>query len=101
MKYKRIEYHQVHSHITYDIPDQDIINAWGSLERFREVLSHKNSTSDWDNEPFGEPPTDDENELWYEFFDNYDHDRYDDWFTERKGGFDETYEIVDDEEQSN
>jgi hypothetical protein len=96
MKFKRIEYHTVHSHFEYDIPDENIIEAWGSLERFRQVVSHFN-TSEWDNEPFGEPPTSEEEDLWYEFFENYSYDRDDDWFSDRKGGYEITYEIVDDE----
>jgi hypothetical protein len=94
MKFKRIEYHTVHSHFDYHIPDEDIIKAWGSLERFRQVVSHFNG-DDWDNEPFGEPPTLDEEELWYVFFDNYDYDRDDDWFSDRKGGYEITYEVMD------
>jgi hypothetical protein len=94
MKFKRIEYHTVHSHFDYHIPDEDIIKEWGSLERFRQVVSHFNG-DDWDNEPFGEPPTLDEEELWYVFFDNYDYDRDDDWFSDRKGGYEITYEVMD------
>jgi hypothetical protein len=101
MKFKKIEYHTVHSHFTYDIPDEDIIKSWGSVERFRQVVSHKNCTSDWDNEPFGEPLTDVEEELWFDFFENHNYDRDDDWFTERKGGYDESYQIIDDDFDAN
>ena len=98
MKFKRIEYHTVHSHFDYDIPDEDIIASWGSLERFRQVVSHMNNTSDWDDEPFGEPPTSEEEDLWFEFFENYSYDRDDDWFSDRKGGYEVSYEVVDDGE---
>jgi hypothetical protein len=96
MKFKRIEYHTVHSHFDYDIPDEDIVEAFGSIERFRQILSHVN-TSEWNNEPFGESPTNEEENLWYEFFENYSYDRDDDWFSDRKGGYEITYEIVDEE----
>jgi hypothetical protein len=93
MKFKRIEYHTVHSHFDYEIPDEDIIESWGSLERFREVVSHFNA-GDWGDAPIGEPPTSDEEDLWYEFFENYNYDRDDDWFSDRKGGYEISYEIV-------
>ena len=93
MKFKRIEYHTVHSHFDYNIPDEDIIESWGSVERFKQVVSHFNN-DEW-NEPFGEPPTSEEEDLWYEFFDNYDFDRDDDWFSDRKGGYDISYEVID------
>jgi len=93
MKFKRIEYHTVHSHFDYEIPDEDIIESWGSLERFREVVSHFNA-GDWADAPVGEPPSSDEEDLWYEFFENYNYDRDDDWFSDRKGGYEISYEIV-------
>jgi hypothetical protein len=99
MQFKRIEYHTVHSHFTYDIPDEDIIRTFGSVERFKEICSHFNNTTDWDAEPFGEYPTDEENDAFVEFAENYNYDRYDDWFSDRKGGYDVSYEIV--EEESN
>ena len=99
MQFKRIEYHTVHSHFDYDIPDDDIIASWGSIERFRQVVSHMNHSSDWDDQPFGEPPTNEEEDLWFEFFENYSYDREDDWFSDRKGGYDVSYQVIDDEEE--
>ena len=97
MQFKRIEYHTVHSHFTYDIPDEDIIETFGSVERFREIISHLNSDTDWDAEPFGEYPSDEETDIFNEFTENYDYDRDDDWFSDRKGGYDISYEIIDKE----
>ena len=36
MLIKKIEYHTVHSHFDYDIPDEDIIAEFGSVEKFEE-----------------------------------------------------------------
>lgn len=97
MLFKRIEYHTVHSHFTYDIPDEEVISAFGSIERFEEICSHLNNSTDWDAEPFGEYPTDEETDTFLEFTENYNYDRYDDWFSDRKGGYDISYEIMDEE----
>jgi hypothetical protein len=95
MKFTKIEYHQVHSHFNYDIPEEDIIDTFGSVERFKEIASHL-SSNDW-NEPEGEYPTDEETDEFYEFLDGLDYDREDDWFSDRKGGYDIAYEVGDDE----
>lgn len=97
MKFKRIEYHTVHSYFTYDIPDEDVIGTFGSVERFKEIASHLSSTDDWDAEPFGEYPSDEELDAFVEFPENYNYDRHDDWFSDRKGGYDISYEIEDEE----
>ena len=98
MQFKRIEYHTVHSHFTYDIPDEDIIEKFGSIERFKEIVSHMNSTDDWDSEPFGDAPSDEETDNFVEFTENYNYDRYDDWFSDRKGGYDISYAIDNEQE---
>ncbi len=94
MNFKKIEYHQVHSHFNYDIPDEDIIETFGSVERFKEIASHM-SSNEW-NEPEGEEPTDEETDAFHDFMCNYDYDREDDWFTDRKGGYEVSYEVEDD-----
>ena len=91
MKFVKIEYHQVHSHFNYDIPEEDIIENFGSVERFKEIASHMTS-NDW-NEPEGEEPTDEESDNFLDFINNYDYDRDDDWFSDRKGGYDVAYEV--------
>lgn len=96
MKVVKTEHHQVNSEFTYDIPEDDIIEAFGSVERFKEILSHFND-ADWDNEVVGEEPTDEESDLFIEFFEDYNYDRYDDWWTDRKGGYDVTYGVGEDE----
>lgn len=94
MKFLKIEHHRMTSTFTYDIPDEDIIKEFGSLLRFEEIVSHL-SGDEW-TESFGEPPTEDEENLFNEFYDEYNYDREDDVWTETKGGFDVTFEIEND-----
>jgi len=95
MKFIKKEHHKMTSTFTYDIPDQDIIDNFGSVDRFLEILSHL-SGDDW-TEPTGESPTDDEENLFFEFYEGYDYDRDDDLWTDRKGGYDVTFEYEDDD----
>lgn len=95
MKIVKTEHHQVNSEFTYDIPDEDIVEKFGSLNRFEEIVSHM--ASEWD-EKIGEPPTDEESDLFIEFFEDYNYDRYDDWWTDLQGGYDVTFEINNDDE---
>jgi hypothetical protein len=92
--FKKTEWHQVASEFTYDIPDEDLIEEFGSVERFYEVLS-------WQDRPFrqegpdayGDEPTDEETDALYEITCNYDYERDDDWWTDRKGGYEVTYDF--------
>ena len=65
---KKVEYHTVHSHFTYDIPDEDIIAEFGSVEDFQKHFEE-------------------ESDEFYEFVMEYGYDREDDWFSDRKGGY--------------
>ena len=95
MRFKRLEHHSVTSEYIYDLPEQHIIETFGSLKRFEEIISHRNEGG-WPNTPAeGEPTNEEEDTLFWEFFDNYDYDREDDWWSERKGGYEVTYEIPD------
>ena len=42
-------------------------------------------------EPEGEAPTDEESDKFYDFVSELDYDRDDDWWTDRKGGYDVTF----------
>lgn len=79
------------STFTYDIPDDHIVETFGSLERFEEILSHL-SGDEW-AESFGEAPNEDEENSFLEFYEDYNYSREDDVWTESKGGFDVTFEI--------
>jgi|TARA_R110000851_G_scaffold228813_1_gene381446 hypothetical protein len=68
----RIEYHQMTSTCTYDIPDEDIVSAFDSIANFLEAEVESS-------------------DKFYDFICEYDYDREDDVWTERKGGYDIDY----------
>ena len=70
------EYHQMTSTLTYDICEDDIIAAFGSVENFTD---HMFEHSD----------------KFHEFMMDHDYDREDDLWTDRKGGYDVDWDIVD------
>lgn len=96
MRFIKNEHHQVTSIFTYDLPDDDIIETFGSVERFKEIAGHMGA-NEWGADPEGEAPSDEEYDNFIDFLANYDYDREDDWWTDRKGGYDVTYEIPEDE----
>lgn len=91
MKIIKNEEHRLTRSFTYNIPDEAIEETFGSIERFKEIISH--NTSEWDNDPEGEEPTDEESDLFYDFFADYDYELEDDIWTDRKGGFETSYEL--------
>jgi hypothetical protein len=93
MKVIKNEEHKVTRKFEYDIPDEDIINTFGSLDRFKEIVSH--NTDGWDVEVIGEEPTDEESDLFYDFFADYDYASEDDWWQDLKGGYETNYELGD------
>jgi len=76
MRIQKIEYHQVNSYFTYEIDDEDIIAEFGSIEKFEEAYAEESD------------------EFW-EFVQDFDYDREDDWWTDRKGGYDVEWSIED------
>ena len=93
MKFFKTEWHQVSSKFNYDIPDEEIIKDFWSIKRFKEIISHQEKQSFSGLEPQGEKPSGEE----FDKFDEFCHDRgyidrEDDWWTERKGGFETTFE---------
>lgn len=76
MRIQKIEYHQVNSYFTYEINDEDIIAEFGSIEKFEEAYAEESD------------------EFW-EFVQDFDYDREDDWWTDRKGGYDVEWSIED------
>ena len=94
MKIIKNEEHQLTRTFTYDIPDEAIEATFGSIQRFKEIISH--NTSGWSVEPEGDEPTDEESDLFYDFFADYDFELEDDIWTDRKGGYETNYELGDD-----
>lgn len=93
MKIIKNEEHKLTRSFIYDIPDNDIIKTFGSVERFEEIISH--NSSGWNVERIGEEPTDEESDFFYDFFADYDCEIEDDLWTDRKGGYEVSYEIGD------
>lgn len=93
MKIVKNEEHKLTRSFTYDIPDEAIQNAFGSIERFKEIVSHNNDG--WNVDVIGEEPTDEEADLFYDFLADYDFELEDDIWTDRKGGYETSYELGD------
>ena len=72
------EYHQMTSTFTYDVPEEEIINTFGSVDSF---MDHYENMSD----------------EFFDFMCDFDYDREDDLWTDRKGGYEVDWEIKDDE----
>ena len=89
MKFSRTDWHQVASIFECDLPDEEVINQFGSVQRLKEIISHQEQQWGSDIEPMGEPPTEEENVLLDSIL--QDCERYDDWWTDRKGGYEVTY----------
>ena len=89
MKFSRTDWHQVASIFECDLPDEVVINHFGSVQRLKEIISHQEQQWGSDIEPMGEPPTEEENVLLDSIL--QDCERYDDWWTDRKGGYEVTY----------
>jgi hypothetical protein len=89
------EWHQVTSNKMYDIEDEHVIEAFGSVERFIEIMSHQEQQMFGGMDPQGEEPTDEEYDMFWEFVNESDYDREDDWWMDRKGGYEVTVKLDD------
>ena len=76
MKIIKKEYHTVVSEFTYELDEEEIIDRFESVENFKALLDE----DDWDV---------------IDFINQSDYERYDDWVTDRKGGYEVTYEVED------
>lgn len=74
MKIIKKEYHTVVSEFTYELDEEEIIDRFESVENFKALLDE-----------------DDFDVL--EFINDSDYERYDDWVSDRKGGYEVTYEV--------
>jgi len=64
------------STLTYDVPEDAIIEIFGSMESFTENCNE-------------------ESDLFWGFMCDFDYDREDDLWTDRKGGYDVEWELED------
>ena len=90
MKFTKTEWHSVASEFNYDIDDEAIAEEFGSVQRFKEIITHQDQQMFGGMEPEGEEPTDEENDKFWDFVSECDYDREDDWWTDRKGGYEVT-----------
>ena len=79
--------------MTYDIDDDSIIEEFGSLDRFKAILYAVEGVEPDEDE---DEVTEDEMDRAMDFISDHDYDREDDWFTDRKGGYDVEYEVIED-----
>ena len=93
---KKTEWHSVASEFTYDINDEAIIEEFGSVQRFKEIISHQEQEFRNPLEVSGEKPTDEESDKFWDFLSENDYDREDDWWTDRKGGYEVTVKYDED-----
>jgi hypothetical protein len=87
------EWHQVTSNRMYDVDDEHVIEAFGSVERFIEIMSHQEQQMFGGMDPQGEEPTDEEHDMFWEFVNESDYEREDDWWMDRKGGYEVTVKL--------
>jgi len=90
MKFSRTEWHQVSSEFQCDLPDEEVIKQFGSVQRLKEIISQQEQQWHSGIEPMGEPITEEEEALLDEACANYS-ERIDDWWTDRKGGYEVSY----------
>lgn len=89
------EWHQVTSNKMYDVEDADVIEAFGSVERFVEIMSWQEQQMFGGMDPQGEEPTEEESDMFWDFVNESDYDREDDWWMDRKGGYEVTVKLDD------
>ena len=90
MLFSKTEWHQVSSEFKYDCPDDAIIETFGSVERFKELLSQQEQEFNSKIEAHGEGASDEESDKLWDFIADLDYEREDDWWTDRKGGYEVT-----------
>ena len=93
---KKTEWHSVSSEFTYDVDDEAIIEEFGSVQRFKEIISHQEQEYRNPLKVIGEKPTDKESDKFWDFLSEHDYDREDDWWTDRKGGYEVTVKYDED-----
>tara|TARA_R110000772_G_scaffold7228_9_gene24789 strand:+ start:6840 stop:7130 length:291 start_codon:yes stop_codon:yes gene_type:complete len=84
---QRVEYHQVHSYMTYDIEEQDIIEEFGSVYRFQDI----GFSVDDEKYEADEEVTYEDTEKFTDFLAEYEYEREDDWFSDRNRSHDVEY----------
>ena len=76
IKVHRKEYHEVISTFIYSFPKEDVLKKFGTLEQFEKEMKE-----------FTDKFFDFQSEIGHQ-------DREDDWWTDRKGGYEVEYELI-------
>ena len=96
--FKQIEYHQVHLHRSMAIEEDQIIGHGLSAQRFYELLTYQ--SGDLTAEPMGEEPSKEELQAFDSVvFEAECIDSEQDWFSDRKGGYEISYHRADEEDE--
>ena len=96
--FKQNEYHQMTIYKTMSVGNEWIEEQGLTVDRFKEILSHQGSGFG-SGEPFGDEPTDEEVDMFHEVVWGADCvDSEEDLWTDRKGGYDIDYELIEDDE---
>ena len=97
VEFKQNEYHQMTIYKTMSVDASWIEEQGLTVDRFKEILSHKGSGFN-SPEPYGDEPTDEEDDMFMEVVWGADLiDSEEDLWTDRKGGYDIDYEIIEEE----
>ena len=96
--FKQIEYHQMTIYKTMSVGSEWIEEQGLTVDRFKEILSHQSSAGWNAPEPYGDEPTDEESDMFMEIVWGADcMDSEEDLWTDRKGGYDIDYELIEEE----
>ena len=79
--------------MTYDLDDESVAEEFGSVDRLKTIIYAIEGVDPDEDE---DEVTDEEMDKAMDFISEHDYDREDDWFSDRKGGYDVEYEVVED-----
>ena len=78
MKLKKTEIHQVIVTKHYEIDDEEIVEAFGSVDKFLEEME--------------------DSDEWHDFMNEADYDREENWISDNKGYTEESWEVEEESE---
>lgn len=95
VEFTRIEHQQVNVHITMQVTSEVLMDEFNfTPERFEEVISHVDEG--WSANPKGKAPDQEEIDRFHEVYWESDRlDSHEDWISDRKGGYDVSYEVIE------
>ena len=99
IQFRQIEYHQVHVHKNMTINESTLLENGLTIDRFYELLSHYSDDPTTDR--LGDVPSDEERQVFQEvIWEAECVDSEEDWFSDRKGGYEIAYHRAGDENES-